>query len=679
MLTRFALAIGLALALLPAAVFPQFGRIVYGPVDMAAATGAPITSAVPNSGIIGLAELNGNIYVGCRGSVVGGGWVNSAPHTVYVVDGTGTVTGNFPQALQTSALTWGYRDGANDQIVDSAGNITGPGSVLFFGTTNLGIFCIDTTGALTNAYQAAAGPQILPANPIPITAAASAAGVATMYGVAYDPAGNGGLGSWWTGGFGSDLIEIDNQGNVLTQYPNQNWNIRGLALDPLTGNLWLQSSGGSRGDIVEVDLTTGLETGKRIIRHRPGSLPGGLMEVVGGVGGSGNTLDLIGIDQSVPDSVTGYRVHLHPQVLGTTEADLVCQVNALACGGGSTPLDKSTKTFIDGETLTWGYDISSDPSLLGRPAILMANADIAALGLMDASTNGVTLGIREFDVLSLLSIPAGQNPFVIGDSFAIGGLAGTVLGLGPDALGDPDASLSPPVMMVPGDGVRLQAAYFDMGAIGVPVVATNEVRFLRADVLVEAVGHNSFNTNLASGFFRITHNNPTLPSIVSVTLDISATSPEWSFDVDEVGLGPTNNSQFWNGNSTDPGGIGCAGTYRNGSDVATGLIYDNMNTYGPDAAAGQIPLVCDPAANCGFTATNAASGTNRWRTLTFRYTPGTFTCNTFEFDVDTDGGFGISGRAQEGMVVTVVLADTTVLTGTLVVDPSNRLRALLAL
>ena len=61
-------------------------------------------------------------------------------------------------------------------------------------------------------------------------------------------------------------------GNVLTQYPNQNWSIRGLALDPMTGNLWLQSSGGNRGDIVEVDLASGLETGKRIIRHKPGSL-----------------------------------------------------------------------------------------------------------------------------------------------------------------------------------------------------------------------------------------------------------------------------------------------------------------------------------------------------------------------------------------------------------------------
>ncbi|NRA98108.1 MAG: hypothetical protein HRU14_18080, partial [Planctomycetes bacterium] len=317
------------------------------------------------------------------------------------------------------------------------------------------------------------------------------------------------------------------------------------------------------------------------------------------------------------------------------------------------------------------------PTLPGRPAILLANVDVAALGLMDASATGATLGIPEFDAVSLMSIPAAQSPFVLGDSFGVGAMVGSVLGLGPNALGAPDVSFSPPIVMTPGDGVRLQAVYFDGGAPLTPVVATNEVRFLRADILVEATGHNAFNTDVTQGFFKIRHLNPTLPSIVQITLDLSPFSPVAMFDADEPGLGPTANDQFWNGNATDPGAIGCAGTYRNGCDVTTGLIYDNLNTYGPDIVAGQVQLICDPAANCGFIASNPVSGLHRWQTVTFRFALGAFTCDTFEFDVDTDGGFGVSGRAQAGMAVTIVLDDTTVLTGTLAVDPSNRLRSML--
>ena len=678
MLRLSALATALLLSLLPAMASAQLGRITFGPLDMAAATGAPLGSVTPNTGFMGVTELNGLLYVSCRGRVVGGAWVNTGPHTVFVLDGTGAVINSYPQDVQTATLTWGYRDGATDQITDTSGNITAPGAVMFFGTTTMGIFCVDpATGALTNTYQATAGAQILAANPIPISASASAAGVLTNYGVAYDPNGNGGLGSWWTGGFASSLVEIDSMGNVLTQYPNQNWSIRGLALDPMTGNLWLQSSGGNRGDIVEVDLASGLETGKRIIRHKPGSLPGGLSEVVGGMGGSGNALDLIGVDNSVPDSITAYRAHLHSSVLGTTEARLVAQVGGSVCGGAPSALDTETKTYLNGETLTWGYDASADPTLPGRPAILLANVDIAALGLVDASATGITLGIPEFDAVSMMSVPAGQSPFILGDGFGIGAMAGSVLALGPHALGAPDVSFSPPLAMSPGDGIRLQAVYFDAGAPSTPVVATNAVRFLRADILVEAAGHNSFNTDVTQGFLKIRHLNPSLPSIVEVTVDLSPISPVAMFDADEPGFGPTANDQFWNGNTTDPNGVGCAGTYRNGCDVSTGLIYDNLTTYGPDIAAGQVQLICDQAANCGFIASNPVTGIHRWRTLTFRFTPGSFTCDTFEFDVDTDGGRGVSGRSQAGMAVSILLDDNTLLTGTLETDPSNRLRSML--
>lgn len=112
-------------------------------------------------------------------------------------------------------------------------------------------------------------------------------------------------------------------------------------------------------------------------------------------------------------------------------------------------------------------------------------------------------------------------------------------------------------------------------------------------------------------------------------------------------------SVFEGGNSANPS---CLGTYRNNSHVTTGLVFDPTCT---------IPATpCDPAANTGWIGTNAGANVDDWRTLQFRFTDfqaGEF----FEFDCDTDGGQGITGSDMEGMRVTVVLSDNTVLTGTL--------------
>ncbi|NRA97142.1 MAG: hypothetical protein HRU14_13130 [Planctomycetes bacterium] len=63
MLRRSALATILLLSLLPALAFAQLGRITFGPLDMAAATGAPVGSVTPNTGFMGVTELNGLLYV----------------------------------------------------------------------------------------------------------------------------------------------------------------------------------------------------------------------------------------------------------------------------------------------------------------------------------------------------------------------------------------------------------------------------------------------------------------------------------------------------------------------------------------------------------------------------------------------------------------------------------------
>ena len=71
---------------------------------------------------------------------------------------------------------------------------------------------------------------------------------------------------------------------------------------------------------------------------------------------------------------------------------------------------------------------------------------------------------------------------------------------------------------------------------------------------------------------------------------------------------------------------------------------------------------CDPTALSGF---NSAAGVGTaTQTVSWSFTGG-FTGQTFEWDCDTDGGLGITGDSMRGMVVTITLSDSTVLTGVL--------------
>ena len=187
--------------------------------------------------------------------------------------------------------------------------------------------------------------------------------------------------------------------------------------------------------------------------------------------------------------------------------------------------------------------------------------------------------------------------------------------------------------------------------------ASNQLYFVadNARVLVSASGGNSFNSNLKSGFFAVDHRVG--PSITSVTFDWTASSnpgqSDMRFDTNQTGM----SDRFDAGNGTESG---CSGTYRNMSDVATGLIYDAANT--PAAS-------CDPNANTGWIGTNQGSASD-YRTVQFRFTPGEFVGDRFEVDIDTDGGAGISGADMAGMVVTIAFDDGTEVTGELQVDPS---------
>ena len=196
----------------------------------------------------------------------------------------------------------------------------------------------------------------------------------------------------------------------------------------------------------------------------------------------------------------------------------------------------------------------------------------------------------------------------------------------------------------------------DPGANTLGAIASNGVS---ADILppsqaidVTCQGTNSFNSDTASGFFQVANNNTAGLSITSVTFDwVASSNPAQGtmvFDTDQTGMANT----FWEGNSG-----GCAGTYRNGSDVACGLDLANPlnNLSGVTTCPTSVPH-CE--------ANNQSGTLPTYRTLTWHFTPGSFVSGlTFEFDIDTDGGAGIGGDDMAGMVVTVVLSNGSTLTG----------------
>ena len=161
-------------------------------------------------------------------------------------------------------------------------------------------------------------------------------------------------------------------------------------------------------------------------------------------------------------------------------------------------------------------------------------------------------------------------------------------------------------------------------------------------VIAECDGSNSYINN-SNGFWRITHTGATSASIASVVLSFQgATGPANGvfFDTDQAL--PSGGGRFDQGSS-----------YRNGSDAATGLNY----------------VVSAPYAGSGWIGSNGTGGAS-FNTVEFQFTGGQFNGNTLGFDADTDPGTQ-GGSDHVGMSVTVILSDSSVLTGTLIIDPAN--------
>lgn len=228
-------------------------------------------------------------------------------------------------------------------------------------------------------------------------------------------------------------------------------------------------------------------------------------------------------------------------------------------------------------------------------------------------------------------------------------------------LAPPTATISLPIAPTPGAvGLTFatQAAAIAPGVNSLGVVTSNLGSLTVGDrnpIRIEANGSNSFNSDPSSGFFSITNGN--VLDITSVTFDWAASSnaaqATMVFDTDQAGMA----DRFDGGNST---AAGCLGTYRNGSEVTTGLTFT-----GTPAAS------CDPAATTGWTTTGTVGGANT--DVTFNFT--SFgNGDVFEVDIDTDGGAGITGDSMAGMVVTVTLLGGQTLTGELAAAGTNMAR-----
>ena len=574
--------------------------------------------------------------------------------------GVGFLKGKaYVPSAATTALVYEYSNGkltktfnAPAPVLNSGGMIdmANDGTSLIGGST-VGLVVFDTNGKLVNSIIAKNGKQTLTNNPI---AGAGLSALGSYRAVAFNPAGNGGKGSFFVGNSGTSrpILEIDLTGAILNNFPNLGWDCGGLVHDPRTGNLWCMVAPGTP-DIIELDINAKLKpTGNKF------SQPSGSTVFMGGMdgisGGDPNTyksdFDIVVLQRlNGNDRLSYHRIHLHAGLLGTKEAFLEGSVNTATVSRGNLGAIGPIKS---NDILRWRINPGQSKSN-NFPAITLVSAG------PDASKDGISF-FPELRVMTPFSIPASNAVLFLPDKVG----------------GTPAAVPIPSGILRCFEHIRLQSLYFDPASPIFNLVATNEIWVHSFDeascnIVVEAVGNNSMNGNTSSGFWRIIHRGVALP-IKEVTFDWQATRDprQWSmsFDVGQANMA----DRFDAGNSTVPG---CSGTYRNGSDVAVGLIYDNKN---------------NPAAACVRQGNNSGyignipgifgGGGPWWRQLTFRFTNVKFRGtrakpNVFEFDCDTDGGRGVTGAMMAGMVIKITLINNQILLGELRADPKNTLRS----
>ncbi len=581
-----------------------FGRRTLN-VDPVAVTG--------NSELQSVQELGGVLYIPGADRTNG--------HQVYVLDRKGKLLRQFAQPAGTAVSPWGWRDGATD------------GASLMFGFEG-GIHVVDTSGKLATRVLASKGLQTLASNPI--TGPGLAAVNGTYRAIAYNPAGNGGFGSFFVASVASDIVEIDLQGAILKRYSVPTLYAFGLARDAMTGRLWINGLSPD-GPLVEFDPQTGSLTGVTLERESLGFQPGGLCVVAGGLDGRNQGSDLAMLRTGGRGAVVGYRLHLWNGVDGTNEVSLLAAVD------GEHVSDAGRH-----ELLLGAQTIDIDLSRSGVSAVALFNMKGDAVG------SGSTSLVPELVVKGFFTQPQG---LAVNYGFVSNG----------KSMRAPAVTL--PSILSDGEAIRVQVIYLEpkVPAAALPLMATNQIRYIAdysRQFTVEAVGANSWNSDIESGFFRVIYKNIAGKplSLTEVTLDGTQIASRFVFDVDQGGM----SDYFDAGNGS---AVGCQGTYRKGSALSCGLIFDALNTAPTSLCA------LSSGANTGFLGTSPGSSPGDYQVLKFRFSAGTFIDRVFEFDCDTDGGAGMTGADMAGMLVTLRFSDGSVRQGTMAKDPNNPLRA----
>lgn len=406
-----------------------------------------------NDGHLGCAvrQRDGHIFVSARGP---GG---APPHKIYELSETGVLLGSFNQPSVHDSSPWGIRDLA----VDNAGNLIG-------GSEN-GITIFDSqTGALVNSVSANNGPQPV-VQPIRGLALGS---LGTFHGMAFDPSGDGGNGSLWSASFHSALIEFNLAGDPLHTFQAANWSIYGIAIDPVTGNL-LVNSAPDFGRISEVASGTGLLTGRSIPMALPGvagvTLQGGLSLASSTAGVHErwfSEVNLVELTQNTTSDVLSIRrLHLYHDDMATPPRNGWNETNLQSAVGATGTLDTSFKTFTDGATLRLKVNDPTNASN-GFPAWVIFNmfgdANVDAYTDLTGLFPGAGVLVEQ-RCLNPLSTPS--SPFFIYTTVSIG----TAVNLP-----------TPAGIFQVGDRLRLQALYLQPLLGGpLPLASTNEMYFTR--------------------------------------------------------------------------------------------------------------------------------------------------------------------------------------------------------
>ncbi|MCH8807886.1 MAG: hypothetical protein IH986_17615, partial [Planctomycetes bacterium] len=119
-------------------------------------------------------------------------------------------------------------------------------------------------------------------------------GVGIYRGLAFDPAGDGGNGSFWTQNFNTGMAEVTMTGGLIQSFPNNGTTVYGFAFDDTDSNIWAHDN---LGDIVKIDVTTGntIESTRFFSGFINFSFQGGLSGFHDGTG------RMAALSQGVPD------------------------------------------------------------------------------------------------------------------------------------------------------------------------------------------------------------------------------------------------------------------------------------------------------------------------------------------------------------------------------------------